>query len=213
MTTLLIFGASRGVGFELIKQALILNHQCIAVVRSQQNADKLNALGIKTLIGDANDAILVAQACTIAGKDSTIISTLGGNQANYHAQINIINQAEKIGISRMLLVTSLGCGNSWSTLSDRAKKAFGFAVREKTLAEVWLQTSTLHYEIFRPGGLVDGKPTHNAKCYDKQEVHGYVMRSDLADIMLEHAKKPILSCGAYSVVDPNLVIERNYQQG
>ena len=35
----------------------------------------------------------------------------------------------------MVLVTSLGCGESWAYLSDRAKAAFGQAVREKSLAE------------------------------------------------------------------------------
>ncbi|WP_392561165.1 NAD(P)H-binding protein [Orbus sturtevantii] len=213
MRTLLIFGASRGTGWEVAKQALARGDKCIAVVRTQDNSDKLNTLGIKTLIGDANDAILVEQACVIAGKDATIISTLGGVGANYQAQINIINQAEKVGINRLILVTSLGCGDSWLTLSERAKKAFGFAVREKTLAEVWLKTSSMQYIILRPGGLVDSESTHNAKFYQKQEVHGYVARSDLAKIIIEFSNQTELTCDEYSIIDPDLVVERSSKQG
>jgi len=112
----------------------------------------------------------------------------------------------------MILVTSLGCGDSWVTLSDRAKKVFGFAVREKTLAEVWLQTSCLKYAILRPGGLIDGSATYNAKFYSKQEVHGYVMRSDLASIILDLSDQSDLPNNEYSIVDPDLVVERNYQK-
>jgi len=65
MTTLLIFGASRGAGFEVVKQAIARGDNCVAIVRSQQNADKLNILGVKTLVGDANDPILVEQACLV----------------------------------------------------------------------------------------------------------------------------------------------------
>ncbi|MCM4201675.1 SDR family oxidoreductase, partial [Escherichia coli] len=41
-----------------------------------------------------------------------IISTMGGAQ-DYLAHRTVIDEAEKAGISRMILVTSLGCGDSW----------------------------------------------------------------------------------------------------
>ncbi len=99
--------------------------------------------------GDACDASVVAAACRAAGPDALIISTMGGAQ-DYLAHRTVIDEAEKAGISRMILVTSLGCGDSWPFLSERAKAAFGQAVREKTLAESWLQTSQLDYAILRP---------------------------------------------------------------
>jgi uncharacterized protein YbjT (DUF2867 family) len=207
-TSLLIFGASRGAGAALTKQALIQGYHCYAVVRNLVAAAKLTALGVTTFVGDANDPIIVERACKAAGVDCTIISTLGGEKANYQAQINIINQAEKLGIKRMILVTSLGCGDSWSTLSERAKQAFGLAVREKTLSEVWLQTSLLDYCILRPGGLLDGEPTHNAEYYQGKEVHGYIRRQDLALLILEQVNQRMLNKQIYTVVDPFLVVDR-----
>lgn len=208
MATLLIFGASRGTGALVAKYAVERGHQCIAVVRHQASYDDLVARGIQPVLGDANDSEVVANACALAGSDCIIVSTLGGKNANYQPQCNIINHAEKNNISKMMLVTSLGCGSSWPTLSDRAKQAFGYAVREKTLAEVWLQTSRLDYCIFRPGGLVDGEPTHNAKCYEDQEVHGYIMRSDLALTILQQIERASFKHAIYSIVDPALIIER-----
>lgn len=209
MADLLIFGASRGTGHQLMTMALKRGDHCVAVVRNQQSAEQLNALGATTLVGDANDPITVHQACLLVGKKATIISTLGGEKANYQAQMNIINQAEKSAIKRMILVTSLGCGDSWSFLSERAKQAFGYSVREKTLAESWLATSSLNYTILRPGGLTDGEPTLQAKCYCDQEVHGYIRRSDLASVILAHIDLAKLDNQAYLVIDPSLADKRN----
>lgn len=209
MKTLLIFGASKGTGYQLLTQALNSGVTCVALVRNQESAQRLSSLGCQVLIGDATDPDIVLKACIQAGEEATIVSTLGGPLANYHAQITIVNQAEKAGISRMILVTSLGCGDSWNTLSDRAKQAFGFSVREKTLAEQWLQTSQLNYCILRPGGLCDGELTHQAECYFNQEVHGYINRSDLALTILAKSQLEQLENCAFSVIDPHLVITRD----
>ena len=116
----------------------------------------------------------------------------------------MIDEAEKAGISRMILVTSLGCGDSWPFLSERAKAAFGQAVREKTLAESWLQTSQLDYAILRPGGLLDGAATGKAQRIQNQECHGFVNRADVAAHIHELANAPALNQQVYSLIEPDL---------
>ncbi|RKS87741.1 uncharacterized protein YbjT (DUF2867 family) [Orbus hercynius] len=209
MKSLLIFGASRGTGEQVVKHARKQGYRCVAVVRQQAHYDALLELGVEPILGDANDIDIIEKACLLAGKDCTIVSTLGGNQANYQPQMHIINQAEKHQINHMVLITSLGCGDSWSTLSERAKAAFGYAVREKTLAEAWLQTSLLDYCILRPGGLTNGEATHNARCDTNTEVHGYIRRHDLALVILDKIQQPQLGNNIYSVIDPDLVVERS----
>ncbi|WP_392566061.1 NAD(P)H-binding protein [Utexia brackfieldae] len=209
MAHLLIFGASRGTGAAVLAYAQQQGHQCTVVIRDKAQAEALIKQGISVFVGDANDAGLVEQACLKVGRQATIISTMGGSKANYQAQMNVIKQAEKAGISRMIMVTSLGCGDSWPTLSERAKQAFGLAVREKTLAEVWLQTSELDFCILRPGGLRDGEPTHRATAYINQEVHGFVMRTDLALLILAQVSQASLGHQIFSVIDPDLDAVRN----
>lgn len=104
----------------------------------------------------------------------------------------------------MILVTSLGCGDSWPFLSSRAKAAFGQAVREKSLAESWLQTSRLDYAILRPGGLLNGAATGRAQRIQAQECHGFVMRADVAKHIHELATAPALNNQIYSLVEPGL---------
>jgi len=202
MTPWLIFGAGgSGVGAKTL--ALAHPHPVIAVVRHPEIAAGLRKKGVQVFVGDATDASVVASACQAAGPDALIISSMGGSQ-DYLAHRTVIDEAEKVAISRMILVTSLGCGDSWPFLSLRAKKAFGQAVREKTLAESWLQTSQLDYAILRPGGLLDGDATGNAVRIQGQECHGFVMRADVAAHIYHLAAAPALNQQIYSLVDPDL---------
>lgn len=210
MKTVIIFGVSSklGTGYQvsqLVKQCHP-EWRCIVLVRDADFAKQLSEQGIETHVGDATDVELVKQICQQNGSDATVISTLGGETGNYIAQRIIIDCAEQVGIKQMILVTSLGCGDTWSTLSLRAKQAFGNAVREKSLAEVWLQTSSLNYVILRPGGLRDGEITNNGECYFAKELHGFVYRKELARIIIDKIANQQFDNRAYSVVDPSLAV-------
>ncbi len=153
--------------------------------------------------GDACDPEAVAGACAAAGREAQIISTLGGEH-DYLANRTIIDAAEQAGLSRMILVTSLGCGDSWVWLSARARAAFGQSVREKSLAEIWLQTSSLDFAILRPGGLLNTPATGQASRIQHRECHGFVARADVASHIGDLANSPALNRQIYSLVDPDL---------
>ncbi|HHQ6568953.1 TPA: anaerobilin reductase [Serratia fonticola] len=200
----LIFGAGgKGVGALTLELALAEQRPVVAVVRNPEAAARLREKGVQVYLGDACDAIAVTRACEAAGANATIISSMGGAQ-DYLAHRTVIDTAEKCGISRMILVTSLGCGDGWPFLSPRAKAGFGQAVREKSLAESWLQTSTLDHAILRPGGLLNGNATGKAQRFQGQEVHGFVMRADVAAHIQQLANAPALNQQVYSLVEPAL---------
>lgn len=151
MPTTLIFGASRGLGRAFTDHALQLGHRVVALVRHADMASELHTLGVEVVIGDALDPLAVAQACRLAGRDARVVSTLGSFRqsapVDYQGNRHVIDEMERAGLSRLLLVTSLGCGDSWQYLPERARAAFGHEVRLKSLAESWLQTSTLEWTI------------------------------------------------------------------
>nr|WP_314266638.1 NAD(P)H-binding protein [uncultured Moellerella sp.] len=204
MAPWLIFGAGgQGVGAMIASLAFAEKRPVIAVVRNQEAADKLSALGAQVFIGDACDEAVVLAACQAAGSLATVISTMGGSQ-DYLAHRTVIACVEKSALSRMILVTSLGCGDSWQYLSPRARAAFGQAVREKSLAESWLQTSQLDFTILRPGGLLYGDATGKAIRQQNEEVHGLVMRADVAEHVYQLALQPELKKQIYSLIQPGL---------
>jgi len=200
----LIFGAGgKGVGALTVELALAEKRPVVALVRNPEAAARLAAKGAEVIIGDACNAECVAQACQKAGAAATVISSMGGSH-DYLAHRTVIDEAEKAGIKRMILVTSLGCGDGWPYLSARAKAAFGQAVREKSLAESWLQTSSLDYAILRPGGLLSGEATGKALRLQQQEVHGFVHRADVAAHIQALANATALNQQVYSLVEPEL---------
>ena len=204
MTPWLLFGAGdSGVGAETLKLALAEKRPVIAVVRHAQVAAELAKKGVQVFNGDACDTHVVASACHTAGPDAIVISSMGGSQ-DYLAHRAVIDEAEKAGLRRMILVTSLGCGDSWRFLSPRAKAAFGQAVREKSLAESWLQTSQMEYAILRPGGLLNGEATGKAQRIQGKESHGFVKRADVAAHIHELANALTLNNQIYSLIEPEL---------
>lgn len=204
MAPWLIFGAGgKGVGRLIANLAFAEKRPVVALVRHQHAADELLSLGAQVFLGDACDEQAVFEVCQAAGISATVISTMGGNQ-DYLAHKTVINCAERAGISRMVLVTSLGCGDSWQFLSPRARAAFGLAVREKSLAESWLQTSELDFAIIRPGGLLHGAATGKAIRQQDKEAHGLVMRADVAEHVYQLAQQTELEKQIYSLIQPGL---------
>lgn len=202
MATWLIFGASRGIGALLAELAVERQHRVIALVRKKEDAERLRQQNISVIIGDACDADSVIRVCEKAGKEAIVVSTMGG-QSDYLAHRTVIDCAEKTGMTQMLMVTSLGCGDGWPGLSARAKQAFGQAVREKSLAESWLQTSTLAWCIVRPGGLMSGPASGKGQLLQQPEVHGMIRRADVALAIADLLAKPLQN-QIYSLIEPGL---------
>nr|ELR5213368.1 NAD(P)H-binding protein [Providencia rettgeri] len=206
MSPWLILGAGgKGVGNMVAKLAVTDKRPVIAIVRNSQSAEMLEDQGIQVFRGDACDKAVVSAACQAAGASATVISTMGGTQ-DYLAHRTVIDCAEQAGISSMVLVTSLGCGDSWQYLSLRARTVFGQAVREKSLAESWLQTSSLDYVIVRPGGLLHGQATGKAILQQVDDVHGLVMRADVAEHVYLLAQQTTLKNQIYSIIQPELAL-------
>lgn len=157
MNPWLIFGAAKGTGAHLVDCALENQRPIFALLRREEDAARLRERGVIALVGDATDTVVVERLCTMAGPDSTVISTMGGSQ-DYLAHRTVIDAAQKSGIKNMLMVTSLGCGDSWPTLSERAKAAFGQAVRGKVIGRslatdqwAWLLHSSPRRSLKRRG--------------------------------------------------------------
>lgn len=81
MKTWVIFGAGgKGVGAHIADIGVTQQRPVVALVRSEEAANRLKEKGIKTIIGDAIDAKAVEAVLTLAGKEADIISTMGGGK-------------------------------------------------------------------------------------------------------------------------------------
>lgn len=206
MKNVVIWGAASGLGASMVNYYHAQGFNVIAVARDPAKNSQLAELNIPTLSCDATQLDGVKSAVSALPKDAWIISTMGSFRADipvdYIGHRNLINSLEEAQIKRFLLVTSLGCGDSWQYLSERSKIGFGSAVREKSLAESWLQTSSLDYTIVRPGGLQNGDMSHQGQLSQGKEVHGLINRSEVARLTHQLLDDRSSIGEIYECVDP-----------
>lgn len=212
MEPVVLFGASRGLGFAVARYFRERDIDVYAMVRKPESAAALEELGVKVVLGDALELTSIKSFLEGVPQDSVAVSTMGSYQADnpvdYIGHRMVIDELELRNIRRLVMVTSLGCGDSWAYLSDKAKAVFGKAVREKSLAESWLTTSQLDYTILRPGGLQDGDVTGQGVLYSQGEVHGLITRSEVARLIQTSLSDGTSIGKIYACVDP--VFTRNF---
>lgn len=208
MKRVVVWGASSGLGLAIAQYFAEKGVEVVGVARNPDKSPELKAICQSTFACDATIAEEVDRVVEQLNQEDIIISTMGSFRADipvdYLGHRHLIDAACEASLQRFVLVTSLGCGDSWKYLSDRSKAGFGGVVREKSLAEAWLQTSDLDYTIIRPGGLKDGEVTGSGVLVEPKEVHGLVYRQEVARLLFEMLENGQGSGEIFHCIDPEL---------
>ncbi|WP_413516700.1 SDR family NAD(P)-dependent oxidoreductase [Photobacterium phosphoreum] len=208
MMNIAIWGAGSGLGAAMVDYFHGQGFNVIAIARNPSKNPKITDYNLTSIACDATDKTQVENAVALLPENTVNISTMGSFHADipvdYIGHRYLIDALEQSSSNRLLLITSLGCGDSWRFLSDRAKQVFGGALREKTLAEAWLQSSGLDYTILRPAGLKDGAPTHQGQLSQNREVHGAITRSEVARLSHQLLLNDDNFGQIFQCVDPNV---------
>ncbi len=208
MKRVLLLGASRGTGLLTARQLHHQGWQIVCLLRPGSDDSALQMLDVQIIRGDANEPSSLCSALDALGSGGLIISTLSGHNAyggwtEDNAHQHLFKLAVAYEPVRIVLVTSLGCGDMAPYRSDAAIRAFGEAVDAKTQAEIRLRNSGLPYTILRPGGLRDGDATGHAIFCSDPQLHGFVRRTDLALLIITAATAPAALNCCFAVVDIN----------
>jgi len=206
--TAIIFGATSGGGLELARLLRAKNLKVFAVVRESSDTAKLQELGVETRTADAFDAEAVTRALADEGPRAAVVSFLGGGFAAGRpvdgiGNINAIDAAIDGGVSRFILMTSVGCGDSFDAAPDLSKKFWTELWKEKNRGEEHLRASRLDWTIIRPGGLRAAEPTGNGILVEDPMVMGLIHRNDLAALTCVALHTDAAIGKTYTAVDQN----------
>jgi putative NADH-flavin reductase len=212
MATVLIIGASKGIGLEALKQALSAGHTVRALARPAGRIP-IEHPQLEKIDGNALDSSTVQQA--LAGVDAVIQSLgLSPGPDLFFRSVRLFSGAtrvlvdamKKAGTRRLICVTGFGAGDSRGRGGLLYNVAFslllGRAYDDKDVQEQIIRRSGLEWIIARPVILTNGPRTGAYRVLtDPRDWRcGLIARGDVADFLVKQidddsylGKAPVLS--------------------
>ena len=203
-----IFGATGKTGLELVKQALAKGHTVTAFVRDSARLT-IEDEHLTLAVGDVFDPASVAQA--VSGQDAVVCALGAGSDlkkttVRTTGTLNIIRGMQESNVTRLLVVTAMGVGESWDTLSLINKIFFAVLLKsardDHETQEAAVKESSLDWTIVRPSGLTDEPRTG---VYDMGEnipaKTSKIARADVADLILAELEQNTLIRKAVTITN------------
>jgi len=196
MAKVLIIGASRGIGLETVKAALLAGHNVRALARSAARIPIQNP-GLDRVAGNALDSSAIRS--NLDGVD-VVVQTLGVDVAprSIFERTTLFSQSTRIivdamkaaGVKRLIAVTGLGAGNSrghGGIIYDSV--VFPLLLKrvyhDKDVQEWIIKSSGHDWTIVRPGLLTNRPATGHYRILTAAEDwrFGTISRADVADFI------------------------------
>ncbi len=200
MKTVLIMGASSGIGLAATRLALFRGYAVIAFSRSASGIPIAHDHLIK-FAGDARADSDVKRA--LVGVDA-VVQTLGvrADLAMLTGPVDLFSTATAIlapamkaaGVMRLVAVTGFGAGESKAAIGPLQRLGFdlvfGRAYSDKDLQEQVIRDSGLVWTIARPGMLTNGPAQRNYKVLvDRKDWrNGVISRASVADFLIKQVE-------------------------
>jgi putative NADH-flavin reductase len=201
LAKLLVVGASRGIGLETVKAALLAGHSVRALARSAARLPIKNA-ALEKVSGDALDSDTIRNALQDV---DVVIQTLGVDIAPraIFERTTLFSQSTRIlvdamkaaGVKRLIAVTGLGAGDSrghGGLLYDAVifpvllKRVYD----DKDVQEWIIRSSGLDWTIVRPGLLTNSPATgrYRVLTVPQDWQFGRISRADVADFLVRQVE-------------------------
>jgi uncharacterized protein YbjT (DUF2867 family) len=186
-SSILIFGATRNTGLMVAELLVDRGDKVTAFVRPTSDIAALEALGVNFVVGDAMD-IATVDAAFAAGRYRAVLTTIGCLSCepppDYQANANVIAATKRAGVRRLVLVTTIGAGDSLDATPMLSQRVLARTLPLKTKAEEDIRASGLDYTIVRPGGMRSGIRTGNGVLTEDSDTFGFIFREDLAELLV-----------------------------
>ncbi|MBK1620450.1 epimerase [Lamprobacter modestohalophilus] len=184
-----LFGATGGTGHQVLSQGLAKGYAFRALARSPDQVKQADA--VEVIAGDVRDPAAVERCLT--GTDA-VICVLGSHGSAEPVEAEgseqIITGMQRLGIKRLIAVTSMGVGDSRDQVPAFFRVIMQLTLKKimaaKEVQEQLIRDSGLDWTIVRPGGLTDGPATGAyLSGTDKSIKATRVARADVADFVLQ----------------------------
>lgn len=175
----LVAGANGQVGQHIVRLLAERDHRVQAMVRDQDQAQRLRELGGEPVVADLEGDV----SHTVEGSDAVIFSAGGGpgsgaekkETVDYGGASKLIQAAIEHGVNRYLMVSTVGAQDP-----ENANEKMQPYLRAKARADEELNHSGLDYTIVRPGPLTEEQGTGRIDASTELGRRKEIPREDVA---------------------------------
>ena len=175
----LVAGSHGTTGRHIVEKLTARGHQVKAMIRDDEQADTLRALGGDPVVADLTEDV----AHAVDGCEAVVFAA-GSKGKNLEAvdkqgAIKLIDASLAHGAGRFLMLSSMGADDPSSGPDDLQDY-----LAAKHAADDYLRHTTLAYTIFQPGALTDDPAQGTiALTEDTGTLEGSIPRADVAEAM------------------------------
>ncbi|RUO24078.1 NAD(P)-dependent oxidoreductase [Aliidiomarina minuta] len=204
-----VIGANGKIGKQLVaKLHQDPQHDVVALVRKQEQLDKLGEQGINACLLDLT-ASVADIAAALSGSDAVVFAAGSGASTEDDMTLRIdldgavksIEAAQQAGIKRFVMVSAMQAHNRENWHPDLVPYFVA-----KHYADRELIRSGLAYTIVRPGALVDEEATGKVSIAGDLEP-GSITRADVASVVHQLIDKPNTAGKAFDLINGDSPIE------
>jgi putative NADH-flavin reductase len=194
-----VFGATGGIGTEVVRQALHAGHEVVAVVRDPSRLAVPRTARLDVLTADVMDPGAITPA--VASADA-VVSALGprgtGPTTVCSAGVSSILRAmDKSGVRRLVAVSANGAfvddGDGVATrliVKPILQRLLRHGFADVRRMEEEIRASTTDWTIMRPPRLTNGARRGNYRTAVDRHVGRTISRADAADAILKALDTP-----------------------
>ena len=180
----LVAGAHGKTARRLVRMLAQDGHEVRGLVRKEEQMPDVEADGAEPVLVDLeNEEVEGSVGEAVEGCDAIVFAAGAGpgsgaarkETMDYGGAVKLIEAAEKHGVGRYLMLSSMGAGNPEG--GSEAMQPYLFA---KARADERLIKSDLQYTIIRPGGLTNEEGTGRIDAAQSLGRRGQISRDDVA---------------------------------
>jgi nucleoside-diphosphate-sugar epimerase len=190
----LIAGAHGKTARRLVRMLADGGHEVRGLVRTEEQMPDVEADGAEPLLVDLEEEEVEGDVGrAVEGCDAVIFAAGAGpgsgaarkQTMDYGGAAKLVDAAERHGVRRYLMLSSMGAGNPEG--GSEAMQPYLFA---KARADERLQASDLDYTIIRPGSLTEEEGAGRIEAAEVLGRRGEIPRDDVARTFVEALEMP-----------------------
>jgi uncharacterized protein YbjT (DUF2867 family) len=185
----LVAGAHGKTARRLVRMLVEKGHEVRGLVRKGEQMPDVEADGAEPVLVDLEEEeVEGGVGRVVEGCDAIIFAAGAGpgsgaarkETMDYGGAVKLVEAAEKHGVRRYLMLSSMGAGNP-----EGGSEAMQPYLLAKARADERLQESDLDYTIIRPGSLKDVDGTGRIEAAESLGRRGEISRNDVARTFAE----------------------------